>query len=207
MKTLRGLQRTAGLLAAHDAGDAARNRVVGDDDGLAVQHIGLAVQRQHLFAWSLAMRACRLPESLSASNTCSGRPRSWAIRLVASTRAEIGFHAHRFQTVLHPLRRRAVLHIADQPAREDRAGVFVLRREIERDFLRAGEFARHRLDLPGLERAQPRRRQIARDAIDAGRVAAIGRDRDIDHRIGQAPAPARRARRPPASAASSMMPS
>src|SRR6202041_4049806 len=37
------------------------------------------------------MRACRLPLNLSASNTCSGRPRSWEIRLVASTSAEIDF--------------------------------------------------------------------------------------------------------------------
>src|ERR1700727_3562748 len=37
------------------------------------------------------MRACKLPDSLSASNTCSGRPRSCEIRLVASTSAEIDF--------------------------------------------------------------------------------------------------------------------
>src|SRR5476649_2450484 len=37
------------------------------------------------------MRACKSPLNLSASNTCRGRPRSWAIRLVASTSAEMDF--------------------------------------------------------------------------------------------------------------------
>ena len=64
----------------------------------------------------------------------------------------------------------------------------VLRREIQRDCLGTGKFARHRRHFFGLQRAQASGGQIARDAPDAGRIAAIGGDGDIDQRIvGQRP--------------------
>ncbi len=49
-----------------------------------------------------------------------------------------GFHAHAFQTVLHPFGRRAVLDAADQPSGENRAGILVLGREIQADGLGRG---------------------------------------------------------------------
>ena len=46
------------------------------------------------------------------------------------------------------------------------------------------DFARDGLHLFGFERAQTGSRQIAGDAPDAGGVAAIGGDGDVDQRIG-----------------------
>ncbi len=207
MKTLFGLQRTAGVLAAHDAGDAARGLVVGDHDGLAVQHVGLAVQRQHLLAIlghagvQIAATACR-HRTHAAAGRDPGRSDWWhppAPKWISCPPPSAGPAPICGEGPFFTLR-------ISRPANNG-AGIFVLGREVQRDAFGAGEFARHRLDLSGVQRAQPGRGQIARNAVHAGRIAAIGRDGNIDHRIGKALA----RRRPGAptllSAASSMMPS
>ncbi len=94
--------------------------------------------------------------------------------------------ADSLQAILHPFRRRAVLHAAHEAAREYRTGVLRLGIEVQRDGDWRREFARHRLDRTILEHAKTRGRKIARDAMDAGRVAAIGRQVHVDHRIGEA---------------------
>ena len=104
------------------------------------------------------MRACRLPVSLSASNTCSGRPRSWEIRLVASTRAEMDFMPTAFS--------RSCTHLGagpfftpriSRPAKIGQASLFS-GVKVQRDGFGRGEFARHRLTVLGLQRAQARPR-------------------------------------------------
>ena len=80
----------AGVFAAHDAGNAARGRVVGDHAHRRHRARRSCRPARAAVSPSLASRARILPSSLSASKTCSGRPRSWATRLVTSTSAEIG---------------------------------------------------------------------------------------------------------------------
>jgi hypothetical protein len=57
-----------------------------------------------------------------------------------------------------------------------------------------------------LERAEPGRRQIARDAAHAHAILPVRRDRDVDHRIVE-PGIVRKGVPTGASAGSSMMPS
>ena len=75
--------------------------------------------------------------------------------------------------------------MAHEPADEQRTGAFAAAREFEMDALRAFEFARHSRNRAALELAETGRRQIARNAVDARRIAAIGRERDVDHGIVQ----------------------
>ncbi len=89
--------------------------------------------------------------------------------------------AHGLQPVLQPGGRRAVLHATDQPAREHRRCVL-----LNRCFDWRGEFARHRRQIAFAQTPKSRRRQIARDTVDAGRIAAIGRDGNVDDGIVEA---------------------
>ena len=75
-----------------------------------------------------------------------------------------------------------LLHAADQPADEERAGLAGdVGREIDRD--RAGEAAGHRLDRRGPQPAEAAGGEVAGDAGDAERVGAVRGDGDVDHRV------------------------
>ena len=131
---------------------------------------------------------CILPLSLSASNTCSGRPRSSEMRLVTSTSAEIGRRPTAFS--------RSCSHLGDGPfftpriRRPANIGHGVLRRRpgnSRRDLVSGdGNLPGTGATSPFLQTAEAGGGQIARDAVDARRIAAIGRDGDVDHRIVEA---------------------
>ena len=181
-KDILGLQRTAGIFAAHDAGNATGETVIGDHDGLGIQHIGLAVQRQHLFmvighAGMQAARQLVGIEHMQRTATVLGD------QVGGIHQRRNGFHADGLETVLHPFWRGAILDAADQPPGKDGAGVSILGCEIECDLFGAGEFARHRLNLFRLQLAQARGCQIAGNAENRGGIAAIGRNGNFDHRI------------------------
>ena len=81
-----------------------------------------------------------------------------------------------------PARARAVLHAADGAARGSRGRPPATRSAS------AGRRRTRPAPAPapsGLKRADPGRRKIPRHAADGETVAAIGRDRDLDHRIIQ----------------------
>ncbi len=85
------------------------------------------------------------------------------------------------QTVLQPLGAGAVCDAADDAPEED--GALRERIRVDAHAYRAGEGARDRIHVARLELAQTPCRQIARDAAHTQRVGAVGRDRDLDHRI------------------------
>ena len=89
------------------------------------------------------------------------------------------------EAALQPWRRRPVVDAADQPQRkaaaERRRGA-----EVERRRARGREGALHRLDRRVLERADVGGGEVARDAVHAGAVGAVGRQVDLDHRIVEA---------------------
>ena len=189
MKTFVVVSRAAGLLAAHDAGDAARGGIIGDDAHLGIERVGLAVERQQLFA-VFGQDAPAVAGELVGIEHMQRPAAVMAIRLVTSTSAEIGRRPIDF--------RRSCTHLGDGPFFTPR-----IRRpanigqafaasggKFERDRLRAtGICPRPAVTVAVLQPAQARRRQIARDAVDAGAVAAIGRDarhRSPDRR-GRAP--------------------
>ncbi len=91
-----------------------------------------------------------------------------------------------FQQILKPLRRRTVLHAADQAAREHRSRVCLTRGEIQRGRDRRFERSGHRRQIAFPKTPKTGRCQIACDAIDTRRIATVGRDRDVDHRIVEA---------------------
>ena len=89
--------------------------------------------------------------------------------------------------------RRFCSHSGDGPfftprTRRKREGGAERRRraEIERHLHRAGERALHRLRRVLLELADVGRAEIARDAVHAGAIGAVGRQIDLDHRIVEA---------------------
>ena len=93
--------------------------------------------------------------------------------------------ADRDEPALQPCRRGAVFHPAHQPQRE--SGAERGRRpEVERHLHRAWEPPVDRLDACVPELAHVGGREVARDAVDAGAVGAIGREIDLDHGIVEA---------------------
>ena len=88
---------------------------------------------------------------------------------------------HRLQPALQPGGRRPVLHAPDHPPVESRAALGI----VDDDLDGTGVSPRNHRRLDGLKRAEPRRRQVAGDAVHAHRVLPVRRDGDVDHRIVQ----------------------
>ena len=81
---------------------------------------------------------------------------------------------------LQPVGRGAVLHAADRPGRRTPGSL----RDRRCGFRRGrGKLPGDRLDARRLERAQPRRGEVAGDAVDAHAVGPVGGDRDVEHRV------------------------
>ena len=87
------------------------------------------------------------------------------------------------QALLHPIGARAILHATHEAQGEGGREMLVLGREVERDRHRARELGICRLDRMVLELAKTRRREIARDAMDARRIGTVGRQIDLDDRL------------------------
>ena len=90
--------------------------------------------------------------------------------------------ADRGKALLQPGRARPVAHAAQHPADEQRAGRRVAFREIERDLKRRIKLRGYRAEITMDQRADAGRGELARDAEHAEAVAAVGGDRDVDHR-------------------------
>ena len=182
---LRRVLAHAGILAAHDAADAMHALVVGDDGNAGIERVGLAVERQDLLAVAglahhqvagdlLGIEHVQRPvevEGHEVGDVDQGRDRTQADRL---------------QPALQPVGRGAVLDAAEVAAEDDGAGAvglgLVAVRPFDRAFVGAG-------DLVGLQRlqgAEPRRGEIAGDAVHAQAIGAVGRHLDLDHRIVEA---------------------
>ena len=177
----------ARLLAAHDAADIVDMGVVGDHRHALVKRIGLAVEREHALARLGAPR--------------DQRTRQLGAIIDVQRPAEIDHHeigdvdqrgdrllANRGQPPRHPVGRGAVGDARHRLRVERRAargvvGAHVGPRPFARDFHNGG-LAIHLGQR--LERAQPRRREIARDAAHAHAILPIGGDRHVDHRIVEA---------------------
>ena len=87
---------------------------------------------------------------------------------------------------LHPGGRRAVLDALDVAAGEAGAGVLAARRELEQDVDGAVERAFDAVELLfGLQRAEARGREIARDAAHARAVRPVRRQLDLDDGIAE----------------------
>ena len=178
-----GRLRAAGRLAAHDAGERFH-----------------ALPRRRSRTWcrracrscrraraasrpARARRTTRLPCTLAASNTCSGRPRSKVMKLVMSTSALIGRSPIAVSRRCSQSGEGPFLHAAHQPQREAAA---------QRG--RVAEVERHRrrgqgtspftgVDRRVVELADVGGGEVARDAVHAGAVRPVGREVDLDHRI------------------------
>ena len=116
----RGLG-AAGLLAAHDAGNAARGFVVGDHAHGRIERVGLAVERQNLFAVFGHARLHIALELVGIEDM--QRPAA----VIGDKVGDVDQRRDRpkpdgAQPFLHPFGRRAVLHIADQSGRRNRTG-------------------------------------------------------------------------------------
>ena len=169
----------ARMLAAHDPGDVVDARVVGDHRHRVVEQVVLAVERGHALTVARAAgddRALELRQVVGVRRAAEGEHHIIGNVDQCRDRPLSGALEPRLQ----PLGRRAVPHAANDAAVERRAAFGV----IGADLGRARERARHRLGRERLEGAQPRRGEIARDAIDAHAIGAVGRDRHVEHRIG-----------------------
>ncbi len=156
--------------------------VVGDDQHGRIESVGLAVQRRE----RLAVAG---PPNHDLTFDLGGiedvqRPAMVEGHVIGDVDQSIdGPQPDRGQPALHPGRRCAVLDAAHEAEPERRAEVLVLGREIEPH--------RDRLDEPALDdgngdrlqATEARRREVARDPMDAGGIGAVRRERHVDHRI------------------------
>ena len=176
-----GRLRTAGRLAAHDAGERLDTLLIGDDAHAVVERVGLAVERQQRFAVVRAAHG-EIAAHLGGVEHVQ-RPAAVVGDEVRDVDQRVDRpKPDRGEPLLQPFRRRPVLDAAHQPQPE-RGTQRRRRAESSVTFDRAGEFALHRLDRGVLELAHVGRAEIAGDAVDAGAVGAVRREIDLDHRI------------------------
>ena len=156
--------------------------VVGDDQDGRVEPIGLAVQRRE-----------RLPVASPADHEVAfdlggiedvQRPAVVERHEIGDVDQGIdGPQPDRGQPPLHPGGRCAVPDAAHETKPECRAEMLVFGREIEPHRDRLREPARDGGSGDRLQPAKSGRREVARDAMDAGGIGAVRRERHVDHRI------------------------
>ena len=183
-KHVSGRLRAAGELAADDAGDQFDAVFVGDDAHGRIERVGAAVERQQLLTIAGAADGEVAPDLGGVEDV------QRAVAVVGDEIGDIdqrvdGAQADGAQPLLQPGRRRAVLHPAHHPQAEGEAERGRVA-EIELDLDGTGPIALHRHDRPLDEIADAGGGEIAGDAAHAQRIRAIGRDRDVDHRIVEA---------------------
>ncbi len=182
MKTFVVASEQPEFLAAHDAADALRPFVVGDDAHLGIECVGLAVEREQRLAVPGKSRV-HLARELVGIEHVQGPSSVMRDEVADIDERGDGSEPDGLQPVLHPLRRRPVFHAAHIAAGEHRTRVRRGGREIERDGLRARESARHRFHRAVLQCADAAGREIASNAVNPRRIAAVRRERDIDDGI------------------------
>ena len=171
--------RATRMLATHDPGDVMHPGVIGDHRHAGVQRVFLAVQGQTHLALARRPRH-HIPAQLR--------------QIIGMRRATIGQHhvigdVHQRadrplpragQPIRQPLRARPIGHTPNHPAIKGGAPFVILKANRGR----AGERPRHARRRNRLQRTQARRRQIARNAINAHAIGPVGRNRHLQHRIG-----------------------
>ena len=162
---------------------------VGDDDHALVEGVGLAVERQHALA---VTGAPHLEVALDLGEVeYVQRPAAVESDVIGDVdqRADRP-EPDRPETLLHPFRRRTVANAAHEAQRKGGTKPRVGWREIETDAGRAVEAAVDRFRRGRAQSSEPGRREIARDAGDAGRIGSVRRDGHVDDGIVE-PGPAR----------------
>ena len=175
----------ARALAAHQPGDALHPVGVGDHGDIAVERVGPPVERTERLARAREAHGEVARDRAGVEHV--QRPREVERHVVG----DIDQGGDRpqpdgAQPVLQPLRAGAVLEAAEIAPGDHRAGVAPALGKVAPPLHRALERALHRRDVERLERAEPGGGEVAGDAADAGAVAAVGRERDVDHRVGHA---------------------
>ena len=174
----------AGQLAAHDAGEGFGALVIGNDHHAGGEGVGLAVERQKLLA---SFRGVDAQGAVDLGGI------EHMQRAVEGEGEEVGdidqrrdrAQADGLEPRGQPVGRGSVGDAPDQAACEERAA-FGLERGVDGNGDGAVEGARDDGDRQRLQRAQPPRREVARDPPHAKRIGAVRRDLDVDHRIVQA---------------------
>ncbi len=151
---------------AHDSGERFNARIVGDDHNIRIERIGPAIERDEGPRPSCARRTTILPSILFGVEHVQ---RAGAIegQVIGDVDKRIDRpQPDRLEPLLHPvgglcpLRTPRTRRNAKAGARCASAGA-----EIEPDSTRTRKFAFDRLDGPIFELAEPRRREIAGDAV------------------------------------------
>ncbi len=172
-------------LAADDAAERLHAARVGDHAVLRRQRVGLAVQRGQLLALARHAPGEGVPAHLVDVEDVQ-RPADAEGEEVGGVHQRVDRpQSGGDQPVLQPLRRRAVAQAADGAAEHPGAGAWVLDRPAERGGMGRG----HVRLWPRLESPQPRGREVARDAVDAERVASVGRQLHLEDGVVEAGPP------------------
>ena len=182
---IRGVFIAARELPAHDARDGFHALVVADHHVALVELVGLAIEGQHLLA-SLRPADQEIARDLPGVEDVerAGAVEGQVIRDV-DQRVD-GPQADLLEALLHPLGGRAVLDAAHEAQGEEGRQMLVRRGEIEGHAHRAGEDARHGLDLAILQAAKPSGREIPRHPMHARRIRPVGGEVDLDQRLIEA---------------------
>ncbi len=168
----------AGRLAADHAAEALHAVVVGDRGDFGVEFIFAAVQRQEPLALpreahdEIALELLRV-EDVQRPVQIEGQK----IRDIDERRDRP--ETDRFEPGPEPARARAVSEVANMSAEKHRAGGQIL----DADTDRRAEAALDRGRVERLEPAQPRRREVARDATDTEAIGAVRRHLEVNDRI------------------------
>ena len=180
-----GVLVAAGALAAHDAGDGFDAVVVANDHVFRAEPIGLAVEREDVLAVvraahdKIAFHLARV-EHMQRAAAVEGQVVGDIHKRVDRAQADA------LKAFAHPVGRRAVLDAAHEAQRESRRETPVFGAEVEGDADRAIERAFNRLDGFVLQHAEAGGGEVARDAVNAGGVGAVGRHVDVDDRLVKA---------------------
>ena len=171
----------AGMLAAHDAGNRFDAVVVCYDAHLRRQRVFAPVERQHLLAFAGA------PHDEVALDLGRVEDMQRPAAVEGDVVGDVDQRVDRpqpdgDQPLLQPFRRRPVVDAAHQAQREAAAQ---RRRvgEVERHLHRRLAMSLDGHDRRRLQRSQARGREVAGDAVDAGRIGPVRRQIDLDHRI------------------------
>ena len=180
-----GVRGAARPLAADDAAQCLGPVVVGDDRHPGVQFVHLAVQRGQRFPRP-GQADVEVAADLVGIEHVQGPAQADGEIIGDVDQGRNGPQPDGPQLVPEPGRAVCVFDATDGAADEIGARVGGFGVELQMDGDGTPERARDRVRVHGLQGPQPGRRQIPGDPPDAQAVAPVGRDRDVDHRIGEA---------------------
>ncbi len=174
-----GRFRAAGAFATHDAADREGAAVISDHCHAAIERVGLAVERQHLFALfgeahgEITLHLIGIEDMQRAAEIEGDK-----IGDIDQRRDRP--QTDRDQAILQPFRTGAVLDTLYITTSSQRAILPVL---CQMPFHRALERAGNLAGFQRLQRADADRFEIAGNATDAEAIGTVRRQFDLDHRI------------------------